>query len=218
MANAASTGLCVKRSALSIQRICVNSHKTCCMKKITLGLCLLVAASSWAQDKYAPVIKQGTRLAYSAYVNGQTFPCTFSLDSVNTGYLKVGWNVEGFGTGTWVMKSKSLETGLKGFWDQPAPGTQQEIPDDQTILVFSKAQWDQLQKDKKFDFDKQSFAVKTQTEQQELKIAGKPVDAFLAENTNGTTRIWILNNAAFPLLLKIEGNTLGADLTINSVE
>jgi hypothetical protein len=189
------------------------------MKKITLGLCLLAAAaSSWAQDKYAPVIKQGTKLAYSAYVNGQTFPCTFSLDSVATGYLKVGWNVEGFGAGTWVMKNKSLESGMKGFWGQPSPGTQEELGDDQTILVFSKAQWDQLQKDKKFDFDKQSFAVKTPTEQQQLKIAGKPVDAFYVENAAGSTRIWVLNNAEFPVMLKIEGNTLGADLTINSVE
>jgi hypothetical protein len=188
------------------------------MKKIILGLCLLAAASSQAQDKYAPVIKQGTKLAYSAFVNGQTFPCTFSFDSVNTGYLKVGWNVDGFGNGTWVMKSKSLESGLNGFWGQPSPGTQEELADDQTILVFSKAQWDQLQKDKKFDFDKQSFAVKTPTEQQQLKIAGKPVDAFLVENAAGSTRIWVLNNAAFPVMLKIEGNTLGADLTINSVE
>ena len=189
------------------------------MKKITWGLWLLAAAaSSWAQDKYAPLIKQGTKLAYSAYVNGQTFPCTFSLDSVGAGYLKVGWNVEGFGNGTWVMKNKSLESGLKGFWGQPSPGTQEELADDQTVLVFSKAQWDQLQKDKKFDFDKQSFAVKTPTEEQQLKIAGKPVDAFFVENAAGSTRIWVLNNAGFPVMLKIEGNTLGADLTINSVE
>ncbi len=97
------------------------------MKKITLGLCLLVAASSWAQDKYAPVIKQGTKLVYSAYVNSQTFPCTFSLDSVGAGYLKVGWNVEGFGTGSWIMKNKSLESGLKGFWGQPNPGTRKSL-------------------------------------------------------------------------------------------
>lgn len=182
-------------------------------------MCLLVAAgSAWAQDKYVPAIKQGTKLAYSAYLNGQTFPCTFSFDSIATDYMKVGWKVEGFGDGTWVMKNKSLESGLKGFWDQPSPGTQQVLADDQTVLIFSKAQWEQLQKDKKIDFDNQSFSVKTPTEQQQLKIAGKAVDAFFAENAAGSTRIWILNNASFPIMLKIEGNNLGADLTINSVE
>lgn len=188
------------------------------MKKIILGVCLLMAGSAWAQDKYAPAIKQGTKLAYSAFLNGQTFPCTFSFDSVATGFLKMGWNVEGFGGGTWVMKNKSLESGLKGFWDQPSPGTEQVLADDQTAIVFSKAQWDQLQKEKKIDLDNQSFAVKTPSEQQQLKISGKPVDAFFVENAAGSTRIWILNNAAFPVMLKIEGNNLGADLTINSVE
>lgn len=188
------------------------------MKKIVLGICLLLAGSAWAQDKYVPTIKQGTKLGYAAYTNGQTFTLSFSFDSVATGYLKVSWNVDGFGNGSWVMKSKSLESAVKGFWDQPSPGTEQVLPDDHVVLIFSKAQWDQLQKDKKIDFDNQTFTVKTPTEQQQLKIAGKPVDAFFAENANSSTRIWILNNPAFPVMLKIEGNALGADLTISSVE
>jgi hypothetical protein len=130
----------------------------------------------------------------------------------------VGWTVEGYGSGTWVMKSKSLESGTKGYWDQPLVGQQVDLPDDQTVLLFSKAQWDMLQKDKKVIFDQQTFTVKTPSEQQQLKISGKPVDAFYLENPNGATRIWILNNATSPVLLKIEGNTLGADLTLNSVE
>jgi hypothetical protein len=148
------------------------------MKKIMLTFCLLAALSSWAQEKFSPAIKQGTKLNYSALVNGQTFPCTFSFDSVNTGYLKVGWAVEGFGNGSWIMKSKSLESALKGYWGEPSPGTQEEVPDDKSILVFSKAQWDMLQKEKTMNFDQQTFTVKTPTEKQQLKLAGKPVDAF----------------------------------------
>ncbi|THU41924.1 hypothetical protein FAM09_07430 [Niastella caeni] len=188
------------------------------MKKIMLGLCLLAALSSNAQEKYTPVIKQGSKLHYSAALHGQSFPCTFSLDSVSVNYVKVGWLVEGFGSGTWVMKTKSLESGSRGYWGQPTPGTQEDMADDQTVILFSKAQWDMLQKDKKLNFDQQTFTVKSPSEQQQLKLSGKPVDVFLLENPNGSTRIWLLNNAAFPVLLKIEGNTLGADLTINSVE
>lgn len=188
------------------------------MKKIMLGLCLLTALSSMAQEKYSPVIKQGSKLHYSATLNGQTFPCIFSLDSVTAGYIKVGWSVEGFGSGAWVMKSKSLESGSRGYWSQPTPGTQEDMADDQTVILFSKAQWDMLQKDKKLNFDQQTFTLKTPSEQQQIKLSGKAVDAFLLENPNGSTRIWVLNNAAFPVLLKIEGNTLGADLTMNSVE
>jgi hypothetical protein len=188
------------------------------MKKIMLGLCLLMALSSMAQEKYAPVIKQGSKMHYSAFLNGQTFPCIFSLDSVTATYAKVGWTVEGFGSGTWIMKSKSLESGVKGYWNQPSPGTDEVLAEDQTAILFSKAQWDMLQKEKKLNFDQQTFTVKTPSEQQQIKLSGKPVDAFLLESPNGSTRIWLLNNAAFPVLLKIEGNSLGADLTINSVE
>jgi hypothetical protein len=86
------------------------------------------------------------------------------------------------------------------------------------VVLFSRAQWDMLQKEKKINFDQQTFTVKTAAEQQQLKISGKPVDAWYLESANGSTKLWILNNAASPLMLKIEGNTLGADLTINSVE
>lgn len=142
-------------------------------KNLLLGVGLLVAASSFAQDKYSPVIKQGSKLNYSAMVNGQNFPCVFSLDSMAADYVKVGWSVEGFGSGSWVMKSKSLESGNRGFWNQPNPGTQEDLADDQTVVLFSKAQWDMLQKDKKITFDQQTYTVKTPTDQQELKVSGK---------------------------------------------
>jgi len=188
------------------------------MKNFALALSLFVAAASFGQDKYSPVIKQGTKLNFSALVNGQNFPCVFSLDSLSANYVKVGWMVEGFGSGGWVMKSKSLESGNRGFWSQPNPGTVEDLADDQVAILFSKAQWDMLQKDKKINFDQQTYTVKTPTDQQQLKISGKTVDAYYLESANGSTHIWILNNATTPLLLKIEGNTLGADLTLNSVE
>jgi hypothetical protein len=188
------------------------------MKSIFFGFSLFVAASSFGQDKYSPAIKQGTKLNFSAVVNGQTFPCVFSLDSLTAAYVKVGWSVEGFGSGGWVMKSKSIESGTRGFWSQPQPGTVEDLADDQMAIMFSKAQWEMLQKDKKINFDQQTYTVKTPTEQQQLKISGKTVDAYYLESSNGSTHIWILNNATTPLLLKIEGNTLGADLTVNSVE
>lgn len=188
------------------------------MKKIAFALSLFVATASFGQDKFSPAIKQGTRLNFSAMVNGQNFYCVFSLDSLTAAYIKIGWSVDGFGSGGWVMKSKSIESGNRGFWGQPTPGTVEDLADDQVAILFSKAQWDMLQKDKKINFDQQTYTVKQPTEQQQLKISGKTVDAYYLESSNGSTHIWILNNAATPLLLKIEGNTLGADLTLNAVE
>ncbi|WP_205508053.1 hypothetical protein [Longitalea arenae] len=189
------------------------------MKKIVLGLSLLVAViSSQAQEKYVPAIKQGTKLGYSAGINGQNFTVSFSIDSMTADYVKLGWNVDGYGSGTWVMRNKSLESGTRGYWGQPSPGATEDMADDQTVLLFSKAQWQSLQKENKITFDQQTFTVKKPGEQQQLKLDGKLVDAYYLENPNGSTKLWILNNAASPVLLKIEGNTLGADLAISSVE
>jgi hypothetical protein len=187
------------------------------MGKIIYCLCLLIATAGFAQDKYAPVIKQGTVLHYTVYAEGQNISSTFSFDSVTSNCIKVGWNIDGLGTGSWLMKNKSLDNGTRGFWSQPTPGLQ-ELGDDQTVLVFSHAQWASLQKDQKINFDGQTYTVKKPTDQQVFKLSDKPVDAFYLENQNGNSRIWVLNNASFPILLKMEGNTVGPDIAINSVE
>lgn len=179
---------------------------------------MLVATTAFAQEKYVPVIKQGTALHYTVFANGQNISCVFSLDSVTANCVKVGWNIDGLGTGSWLMKNKSLDNGDRGYWSQPSPGMLEELPDDQTVLLFSKAQWASLQKDKKLHFDQQDYTLKTPSEQQQVQLSGKPVDALYLENQNGSTKIWVLNNASFPVLLKIEGNTAGPDIAISSME
>ena len=188
------------------------------MKKVMIAFLMLTAVPALAQDKFVPVIKQGTTLRYTASVNGENYACTFSLDSVTADFVKINWNVDQLGSGTWIMKSKSLQLGSRRYSGQPTPGVTEEMPDDQTVLILSKAQWASLQKDKKVTFDNQAFTVKMPTSQQQITLAGKGLDVFLLENANATTHIWVLNNAAFPILLKTEGNNGAADLTITAVE
>jgi hypothetical protein len=188
------------------------------MKRMITVLCMLCAVYAAAQNKYVPAIKQGTKLNYAIYFNGQTFSGIFSLDSVSADYVKVGWNIDQLGMGSWIMKSKSINNGVRGYWGQPSPGINEELPEDVTVLLFSKAQWASLQKDKKLTFDQQTFTLKEPSEKQLLNLSGQTVDALMLESQNSSTRIWILNSASYLVLLKIEGNTLGADLTISSVQ
>ncbi len=183
-----------------------------------LGI-LLLSLCTMAQEKYAPVIKQGTKLHYFALANGQSIHFIASFDSVAADYVRLGWNIEGFGTGTWVMKKASLDGATAGHWGQPSPGTEEVLPDNESVIIFSKAQWQSLQKDQKFDFDNQTFTVKQASAAQQLKLQGKLVDAIFLENADATTHLWVLNNASFPILLKIEGNTGGhVDLEPLSIE
>lgn len=189
--------------------------------KRSLGIIgiLLVSLCSMAQEKYAPVIKQGTKLNYFALANGQSIPFAATFDSVAADYVRLGWNIEGLGTGTWIMKKASLDGATNGHWGQPAPSVEDVLPDNESVLIFSKAQWQSLQKDQKFDFDSQTFTVKQANASQQLKIKGKLVDAIFLENASATTHMWVLNNSTYPILLKIEGNTGGhVDLELLSIE
>ncbi len=187
------------------------------MKKILFALCLMSALASLAQDKTVPVVKKGSKFTYTLFTGGQTIPFTAVVDSLGSEYAKIAWNIEGIGTGGWVMKKKSLESASRGYWSQPVAGTDEELSEESTVLLISKAQWNGLQQDKKFVYNDQTFTVK-QGDQPGLNVGGKTYDAILVEGTGGTTRLWILNNPAFPALLKVEGNSHGVDLELNNIE
>lgn len=184
-----------------------------------LSFFFLLAIAVSAQDKINPVIQKGTRLNYIAHTgDGQDIPFTITVDSATTDFVKLNWSIEGLGSGGWIMKKNSLEKAVLGFWDQPAAGSDVELPDDKIVLLFSKAQWGSANADKKADFDNMHFTVKQPTDQQVLKIKGKAVDAIMLENENASTRLWILNNPAYPVMLKISGNPIGTDFDVQSVE
>lgn len=187
------------------------------MKKIFLALLIFVSVPALSQDKFTPVIKQGSKLAYIIHTGGQDYDLFVSVDSVSPGYLKLGWDVSGVGSGGWIMKRNSLDKATNGFWSEPQVGSDAELPDDQNVLTFSKLQWESIQTDKKAIFDELTYLVKVPSEQQLLKIGGRIVDAILLESENGANRVWVLNNPSFPFVLKTEGNPKGIDLDLQSI-
>ena len=187
------------------------------MKNIFLAISALLSLSAISQEKLNPSVKQGTKFTYIIHTGGQDYNFSTSLDSVSANYIKMGWNIEGLGSGGWIMKKNSLENATHGFWDQPVAGSDVDLADDQAVLMLSKAQWQSLQKQKKFTLDDQNFIVKTPTEQQLQKLNGKVLDLVLLEADNGY-RIWILNNASFPMIFKIEGNPRDIDLDLQSID
>jgi hypothetical protein len=177
----------------------------------------MTSVAVFAQEKFNPLVKKGSKFSYTLITGGQTIPFTASVDSLASEYVKIGWNIEGMGTGGWVMKKKSLESASQGYWNQPVAGTDEELPDDMTVLIISNAQWKGIQQDKKFVYNEQIFTVK-EGDQAALKAGGKLIDAILLEGPGGSTRIWILNNPNFPALVKMEGNTHGVDLELTGIE
>ena len=187
------------------------------MKASLLIVMLTVSFASFSQGKLLPEIKTGTKMQYTANVNGQEIPVGFSIDSLVTDYLKIGWSVEGYGEGSWIMNKKSLQSATGSMAENPEPGVQMVLPDDKAQLIFSKDQWATLTKDKKVKHNNIEYNVGTPASGDEFKIGDKVVDVVYLESADKSGKIWLLNNPAIPIILKITGNTAGADLVAMSI-
>jgi hypothetical protein len=187
------------------------------MKVCLLVAGLMISLAGLAQERFLPAVKGGTKMQYLANVNGQEIPVGFKIDSMAADYLKIGWSVEGYGEGAWIMKQKSLQSATGSLGENPEPGVEQVLPDDKSQLVLSKDQWASIGKDKKVKHNNVEFAVVPPAAENDFKVGDKSVDVIYLESADKASKLWILNNAALPLIVKVVGNTGGPDLTLLSL-
>lgn len=157
-------------------------------------------------------------MEYMANVNGQEIPLGISIDSLQPGYLKIGWYVEGYGQGSWIMNKKSLQSATGGLGENPQPGVDEVVPDDKAQFVLSKDQWTALMKDKKVKHNGVEYNLAAPAAGSEFKLGDKIVDAVYLQTSDKAGQIWVLNNPETPLLLKVVGNANGPDLTALSIQ
>ncbi|WP_421942566.1 hypothetical protein [Pedobacter sp.] len=173
------------------------------MKKIISTLCLIAIFSVAKAQKFVPEIKTGTIITATAVVGGQEFPLALKIVSATAPY-SIGWGVDGYGEGAFEMSEKAFTNGTELLQvSQPALGTT-KLTDTQTFGVISKDAFKTLVDKKAFTYGGNTFKIKT-PETAAIKINGKDVDAFHVINGNGSQELWILNNAAFPLIIQSTG-------------
>jgi len=186
--------------------------------RIALLMLLLQAGIAFSQEKFLPEIKKGVTLNYQVSVNGQLFPIQMRIDSLSSDYSRFNWSMQDGSGGNVINTKNSLETAIKGYWGELQNGSDMTMPNDQSILLLSRSLWNAIQKDKKFTLDDQQYTVKDQPGNAILKLKDKPLDVIYAESANGATKVWILNNPSAPLMLKIEGNPMGIDIFVDSIQ
>lgn len=187
------------------------------MKKVLLAVLLGISVGAYTQA-LKPTLKKGTVLTYAVVNDGQETPINISVDSITDNFVRFNWNMEGLGAGKWIVHKASLDKAERAYWDDLVPNQDVEIPDGQSIVIFSKAQWASYKKDKKLNFDQQTFTAKKATGDQIIKVNGKEIDAIYLESENGSTRLWIANYAKAPFLVKITGNTVGPDVELRAIK
>lgn len=185
------------------------------MRKIVLsilGTIALYAAN--AQMVKLKDIKQGTIIQMDASTQGQIYPLVLTVTSISSDELVFSYDIMGSMTGKFINGKGNFEKGVRFNWDEPITGEERRVPDEQTLLVFSRTALKDLKTNKKCTFNDQALVVKDLQAGQELSIGGSQIDVVYAESEDGSTKYWILNNDAYPVLMKLTGNPGGIDIEV----
>jgi hypothetical protein len=190
------------------------------MKKIFFAATVvMLSLTGFAQSaKVNPAINPGLTLEYEILAQGQSIPLIMKIASVNETELIFDYDMSnGAVTGKFVNTKANLEKGVSLNWDQPVPGEERRLDETQTLAMVSRAFLKSIKTQKKGQYDGMDFALAAIPAGKEINIGGKIYDVIYAESANSGTRMWILNNDLYPVLLRIEGTSAGIDMTIKDI-
>ncbi len=189
------------------------------IKQMFFVACLTLAGSLQAQQaiKMAPELKAGTVLEYDVNAQGQSFPLILKIASIGDEGIVFDYDIAGNMTGKFINSNANLEKGVSLNWDQPVPGEERKLPDDQTIAIMSRAFLAELKKNKTAKYDGIDLSLKEIKKGEEITSGGKEVDVLYAESGDRVTKYWILNNDRFPVLLKVDGLPSGISLSLKEI-
>ena len=191
------------------------------MKYFTLLLALgLGIYMGHAQQtvKIKPELKVGTVIEYEVDAQGQTLPLLLKIASIGEDGLVYDYDIQNGMVGKFINSKINLEKGNSLNWDQPVPGEERRLADNQTIAMLSRTFLKDLKQNKKGSYDGMDLVLKDVPKGSEILSGGKEVDALYAESADGGTGYWILNNDAYPLLLKLSGNPGGINLLCKDIK
>ncbi len=190
------------------------------MKKILFAnVLLLLCFTAFSQSaKVNPALVSGLTLEYEILMQGQSIPLIMKIASTKDGELIFDFDLSnGSVTGKFVNAKANLDKGVSLNWDEPVQGEERRLDESQTLGIVSRPFLKSLKEQKKGKYDGMEFALKEIPEGKEISIGGKIYDAIYAETAEGGTRMWILNNDMYPVMLKIEGTSAGFDLIIKDI-
>ncbi len=185
------------------------------MKKLLLILITTVLGTSLFAQKIVPAITGNSVLNYTTSQNGQDIPLVLTITNFGDP-IKMDWNMDGIGSGSYEMSAKSLQSGKSTPASTPAADELTRLASYQTFACISKDAFNSMIKNNTFEYDDLKFSVKADAAP--FTVDNKQLDVIHAIATNGKGELWILNNAGFPLICKSKDSAHGMDLTLVSIQ
>jgi hypothetical protein len=180
----------------------------------------LMSSVSFSQQasKLSPELKQGTTMEYELNAQGQTFPMFFTISSIGAEGITFDYNFAGSVQGKFINSKTNLEKGISLNWEQPQPGEERKLPDEQTIVMVSSSFLADLKKNRKSTYDGAELTLKDIPKGSELMIGTQELDAVYSESADGSIKYWILNNNQFPVILRLDGHPSGISMVCKDVK
>jgi hypothetical protein len=191
------------------------------MKYVTLFFALSFAVFiSHAQQtiKIKPELKIGTIIEFEVDAQGQTLPLFLKISAIGDDGIVFDYDMLNGMAGKFINSKLNLEKGNSLNWDQPVPGEERRLADNQTIAMVSRTFLKELKQNKKSSYDGVEFILKDIPKGNEIVLAGNELDAVYIESVDGNMRVWVLNNDNFPILLKLDGNPGGINLSCKEIK
>jgi len=186
------------------------------MKKLTFIILGMVLSTTVFAQKIVPRIKGNSIINYIYSSDGQSLPLVLTFNSIGNP-TKMDWSIDGYGTGSYEMSAKALQSGKGMDFKAPEPDVLTKLPDYKTVACISKDAFNNMVKTQGFEYNDIKYSV-TPTDTANIKLNDKALDVIHAVATNGKGEIWVLNNPDFPLICRTKNNADGTDLNLVSIQ
>jgi hypothetical protein len=189
------------------------------MKRMSLVLLMLVLFTMLKAQEETTRICQGATLEYAVtpYRGTSSVMASLSIERLDADSVTMIWAINDL-SGRRAMLKNSIEKATMGYWSPPINGEHINIPEQQTFLCISRNSFAELKQKGTMEFDGQVLELINTYCPLICDVRGKKIIAIRAESESGTTRIWISDDAFFPVILKLEGNPFHVDLELTGIK
>ena len=155
-------------------------------------------------------------MGYTVSLGGQSIGFSLTMSSIADS-VKMKWEVEDYGSGSYLMSTKSLQSGTGMYLESPQPNATIKVPDSETMAFISRNAFKDITQKHEMEFGDTKYVLSADR-LSTLKVADKELDVVHAQAANGKTELWILNNPDFPLICKTKNGTYGVDLVLDYIK
>lgn len=171
-----------------------------------------------AQQSKQTFIKPKQQLQYNIYVNGASLKYFIKFDSLSAQYTSLTWSDMRERSGGYIMRSASLDSSVNGYWNPPQADVVIEMDNSQTVLILSKLNYNRLKLQKKMVYDDKVFLLTENPAASNYTMAGGNIPCLYAEAEDKSVKLWVYDNPAMPLMLKMQGNPYAVDFELTAAE